>query len=136
MKKNILLITVFITGACVLVIEIVAVRILSPFFGNTIFTFSSVITVILAALSLGYYFGGRLADKRPSEKLFYSIIVVSGLTVFLLHILSLLVLPALSQQFSLMFGPLVASSLLFLLPAFLLGILSPFVIKLMERIAT
>ena len=48
-----LLFVVFVTGACVLVVEIVATRILSPYFGNTIFTVSSVITVILAALSIG-----------------------------------------------------------------------------------
>ena len=51
---------VFITGACVLIIEIIAIRILSPYFGNTIFTVSSVISVVLAALSLGYYFGGKV----------------------------------------------------------------------------
>ena len=65
---------VFITGACVLIIEIVATRILSPYFGNTIFTVSSVIGIVLAALSMGYYFGGKLADKTSSARVFYTII--------------------------------------------------------------
>ena len=47
-----------------LIIEVVATRILSPFFGNTIYTVSSVISVVLAALSVGYVIGGRLADRR------------------------------------------------------------------------
>ena len=87
-KKYILLSVVFVTGACVLVIEIVAVRVLSPYYGNTIFSVSSVITVILAALSIGYYAGGRLADRRPSYNLFYGIIVTSGAMVLALHLLA------------------------------------------------
>jgi predicted membrane-bound spermidine synthase len=62
LHEYLLPLTVFITGACVLVLEIVAVRVLSPYYGNTIYTVSSVISVILAALSLGYYIGGRLSD--------------------------------------------------------------------------
>ena len=66
---------VFLTGASVLIVEVVATRVLSPYFGNTIYTFSSVIGVILAALSLGYYFGGKLADKHPKIELFFFIII-------------------------------------------------------------
>ena len=92
MQKYLLLIIVFLTGAAVLVIEVTATRILSVYFGNTIFTVSSVISVILLALSLGYFVGGRLADKRASELLFYQIIALSGLSVFLLQILKILFL--------------------------------------------
>jgi len=132
-KKNILLATVFFTGACVLVIEVVATRILSPYFGNTIFTFSSVISVILAALSLGYYIGGRVADRYPTLRLFYGIILTSGISVFFLHILKIFILPLVGHKLSLVNGPLIASTALFILPGFLLGMLSPFVIKLLEK---
>ena len=71
LKQNLLLISVFITGACVLIIEVVAVRVLSPHYGNTIFTVSSVISVILAALSIGYYAGGKFADRHPSLRWFF-----------------------------------------------------------------
>src|SRR5437870_2134490 len=57
---------VFVTGASVLIVEVLAVRVLSPYYGNTIFTVSSVISVILLALSVGYYAGGALADRNPS----------------------------------------------------------------------
>lgn len=69
-QKNGLLIIVFITGACVLIIEILAFRILAPFFGNTIFTTSSVLAVILAALSIGYYYGGKYASKNTKSYFF------------------------------------------------------------------
>ncbi|MDP2684406.1 MAG: fused MFS/spermidine synthase [bacterium] len=131
-KKMELLFVVFLTGACVLAIELVATRILSPYFGNTIFTVSSVISVVLAALSIGYYFGGKLADKYPSEKIFYSIILLSGLSVLLLQILNLKLLPIIGYTLPIMLGPLVSSVSLFFLPSFLLGLLSPYAIKLQE----
>ena len=49
LKKIILPGVVFVTGACVLILEVVATRVLSPYFGNTIYTVSSIIGVILAA---------------------------------------------------------------------------------------
>lgn len=123
---------VFLTGACVLVIEVVATRILAPYFGNTIFSYSSILGVVLAALSIGYYYGGRLADSRPDARLFYGIIAAGGVAVMLLHILTITLLPILSRQLSITTGPLVSSVVLFLLPAILLGMLSPFAIKLQQ----
>ena len=80
LKKYSLFFIVFLTGACVLTIEMVATRILSPYYGNTIFTVSSVIGIVLAALSFGYYFGGKMADKHPTPEFFYSIILISGIS--------------------------------------------------------
>ncbi len=133
LKKNSLLFVVFATGASVLIVEVVAVRVLSPFFGNTIYTVSSVISVILAALSLGYYFGGRLADRRPSLKYFYGIVFLSGLSILSLQLLSRIILPIAGYQLSIVSGPLLIAAILFLLPGFLLGTLSPFAIKLLKK---
>ena len=91
-----LLASVFITGSCVLIIEILAIRLLSPYYGNTIYTTSSVLGIVLAALSLGYYFGGKLADNRPSHSLFYGIIFASGILTVLTHVLGNAFLPSLS----------------------------------------
>lgn len=129
-KQNILLIAVFMTGACVLIVEVVATRVLSPFYGNTIFTVSSVISVILAALSLGYYLGGRFADRHPSLRWFFSIILLSGLVLLFFHFISTIALPILGYTLSISTGPLVASLILFFPPAFLLGTLSPYAVKL------
>lgn len=131
-RNNILLFIVFITGAAVLVLEVSATRILAPYFGNTIYTVSSVISVILLALSIGYYVGGRLADKKATLFLFYSIIALSGFTVFILYLLIIFLLPKLGNLFSLHSGPLFSSLILFLFPNFLLGLLSPVVAKLQK----
>ncbi len=127
-----LLFIIFITGAAILVLEVTATRMLSVYFGNTIYTFSSIISVILLALSLGYFMGGRLADKKGSEFLFYQLIALSGLSVFVLHLVHIYLIPQLSTQLTLRDGPLVSSLLLFLLPGLLLGMLSPLVAQLQK----
>jgi spermidine synthase len=124
---------VFITGACVLVIEVLATRILTPYFGTTIFTISSVIGVVLAALSAGYYIGGRIADKAPNEKILFNTILISGFSVFGLQIINLYILPIGGYLLSMTVGPPVFSILLFFLPAFLLGTVSPYIVTLQHK---
>ncbi len=124
-KRYTLPVAVFITGACVLIIEIVATRILAPYFGNTIYSVSSVISVVLAALSVGYYIGGRVADKHPSQKLFFLLILFSGVLVLCIQLLQLSLLPVLGYSLPLSTGPLIVSCILFFFPSFLLGMLSP-----------
>lgn len=130
MRHYTLPLVVFLTGAAVLVIEVAAIRILSPYFGNTLYMTSSVLGVILAALSLGYYVGGRLADKRPSETLFYTLILMGGISTLFLQLLIMMLLPRIGYELSIVSGPLITSALMFFLPGFLLGMLSPFVVKL------
>ncbi len=124
--------SVFITGGCVLIIEVLATRMLSPFFGNTIFTVSSVISVILAALSIGYFWGGKIADRYSSASIFYRIINVSGILVLLFHILKIALIEQISTVFSLTYGPLISSLSFFFLPALFLGMLSPYAVKLQD----
>lgn len=125
---------VFVTGGVVLVVEVVATRILAPYFGNTIFTFSSVLSVILAALSIGYAIGGRLSDRYPNERLFAFIIAASGLSIYLVYLCVVLILPLAAHSLDIVSGPLIVSSGLFFLPACLLGLLSPFAINLQSRL--
>lgn len=131
-----LLLVVFVTGAAVLVIEISATRILASYFGNTLYSFSSIISTVLGALSLGYYYGGRMADKNPSRKNFYLIILYAGVSVAILYVLSLILLPILGFILSPIWGPLASSLILFFVPSFLLGMLSPFAIKLESEMAS
>lgn len=128
-----LLASVTLTGMAVLIVEITATRILAPHFGNSIFTFSSVISTILAALAVGYYLGGKLADRNPSERLFFAIIAMAGFGVLLVQLLNAGLLPRIAPRLSMIDGPLIVSLLMFLLPALLLGTLSPYAIKLLHR---
>ncbi len=130
MMRAILYATVFLTGAAVLIIEVTAVRLLSPHFGSSLYVFSSVLTVILGALSIGYYAGGKLSDRLPTHQPLYAIIAFGGLAILVSMCLALRTLPVGGEIFSVATGPLLFSFLLFFLPALLLGIDSPYVIKL------
>src|SRR5262245_23876413 len=99
----------------VLIIEITAVRMLAPFFGNSIFTISSVIGIILAALGLGYYLGGSMADRNPSAARFFSLIVVAGFAVLLLQFLNTVLLPGIAYKLSLINGTLMVLFFMFFL---------------------
>lgn len=125
--------TVFLTGAAVLIFEVAAVRMLAPYFGSSLYVLSSVLTTILAALSFGYYFGGRIADRFPTITTLYSIIGLAGIVMLFLQVLALTILPDSNNIFSITTGPLILSLTLFFVPAFLLGIDSPFVIKLLTQ---
>jgi len=129
-KKHFLSLIVFLTGAAVLIIEITAIRVLSPYFGNTLFAFSSVIGVILGALSLGYYAGGTLADKKPLYSVFFFLILLSGIFAIGMQFLAKTLLPGFGALFDVRTGPVVSSFVLFFVPGFLLGTMSPFAIKL------
>lgn len=123
--------TVFLTGAAVLVIEIAAVRMLSPYYGASLYVFSSVLTIILAALSIGYYVGGKLADRTPAHEPLYACITLSGLLTLLAQFLGSQILPRAEGIFNVMSGPLLFGFFLFFIPALLLGIDSPYLVKLL-----
>lgn len=126
-----LYVTVFLTGAAVLVFEVAAVRLLSPYYGSSLYVLSSVLTTVLLALSLGYYWGGRLADRYPEIPVLLAVISCGGAVMTALVTASLYVLPVLAPTLGIATGPLVIALLFFFVPAFLLGIDSPFVIKVL-----
>ena len=121
----------FTSGAIVMGLEIATSRILTPIFGSTIYTWGSLIGVILSGLSLGYFLGGKIADDHPSfEKIcgvVFSVgLFIVGIPFFASYVIdfSIAVLPG--TQFT----PLLATFLLLMLPSVLLGFVSPYVIKL------
>ena len=121
----------FVSGAIIMALEIATSRILTPVFGSTIYTWGSLIGVILSGLSLGYFLGGKLADKNPKfEKIsgvaFSVGLFTVGIPFFASAVVDFttIVLPV--NQYS----PLLATFLLLMLPSVLLGFVSPYVIKL------
>ena len=74
MVQFLLNVVVFVSGAVLMSLEIVGSRVLAPYFGNSIFVWGSLISVVLAALSVGYYWGGWLSAREPS----YSRLLIAG----------------------------------------------------------
>ena len=122
---------VFCAGGVLMGLEIAGSRVLAPHFGSSVFVWGSLISVFLIALSLGYYFGGLIADRHPSRVLLDYVFVVTSLWIFGIAVLAhglceLLVKAGATEQA----GPLAASLLLFLPPSVGLGMVSPLAIRL------
>lgn len=127
-KANII---AFISSFCVMVIELIAVRILAPYIGVSLYTWTSIIGIILAGIALGNYLGGKLADKRPSPILLMFIFFTGALTT--IGILPATKFVAEGDWFSslpVMWNFTLKTSLIFFLPAVILSMVSPMVIKL------
>jgi len=124
-----LYLTVFITGATVLMLEILGTRIMSPYFGSTLYVWSSLISVTIISLAMGYFLGGWVADKKPDWKLLYLFIFSIGLAILIIPKVDQTVL-LFTNSFGLRFGPLVGTFILFTVPMVLLGMIDPFAIKL------
>lgn len=122
--------TCFFTGAVILALEILGFRLFAPFFGLSVYVSGSLIGVILTALSLGYYFGGKIADRFPREKIIYNIILLSSLYLILIFIFYKYILEFL-QKFGMIVGSISSTIIIFGIPMVLLSMVSPFLIKLL-----
>ena len=120
---------VFISGAAVMIVEIAGARLVAPFFGSTLFVWSALIGVILGALATGYYIGGKLADRSPRFETLSAIVFLSGMSVAAIPVVEAAVAP-LGMPLGGKYGPLFVSLSLFALPSFLMGMVSPYAVKL------
>ena len=122
---------VFISGAAVMVLEVLGSRVLSPYFGNTLFVWGSLIGVVLTGLSLGYTYGGKKADKNCSYKIFSMFIFIAGTYTLAITFLSSEIFQIiLALNVGEKFGPLLATISILGIPSFCLGAIAPFAIKL------
>ena len=83
MKKYILEIIVFLAGAVTMIFEIVGSRVLGPYFGASVFVWTSLIGIIMGSLSLGYWLGGRFSEKHSSFRFLSWMLLLAGLFIFL-----------------------------------------------------
>jgi spermidine synthase len=126
----------FVTGAIVMSFEMLGSRYLNPYFGSGIYTWASLISTVLMALTLGYFLGGWLADRTASLSVLAVTVLVGSLYM--------LVLPSFAQPLleflladieDVRTGSLVASVAILLFPVTFFGMFSPFAIRLMLRSA-
>src|SRR5258706_1481924 len=130
-KSYILDITVFACGAIVMIFEIIGSRILSPFIGTSTYVWTSLIGIILGSLSLGYWFGGRVADRRPDVKLLAAVILTaSGLISLTVLVKDVLLSLIASAAVGLEIKALVASIILFAPASVCMGFVTPFAVRL------
>ena len=155
-----LAVVVFLNGMAVMVLEMVGARLLAPWLGTSVVVWTSLIGVILASLSAGYWLGGRLADShlrqdsapqksarapgksrrapesgetKPSRAVavLSNLLVGASIAVFITAMAQSVVLEALAKAVpSLHLAAVLAALLLFALPSLLCGMVSPYAVRL------
>ena len=123
-----LYVIVSLTGAAVMMIELMGTRIIGPFYGVSLFVWSSLISVTLLALAIGYYIGGLLADKQGDIRLSH-IIFLAAIFTGIIPLMSGSVLSA-TNSLGLRGGAFTSAFILFSPCLILLGMAGPFVIKM------
>jgi len=124
----------FVAGFVVMVLEMLGGRIIAPWFGGDIYVWGSIITVFMLALSLGYLIGGRWSLHNAS--LWRYGLLFLGAGVFILPVV-FIAQPIMAAIFDRIvdarYGSLVASLLLFLLPSIVMGMVSPYSVRLLTQ---
>lgn len=124
------LLLIFFADAVAMTIEMVAARILSPYFGSSNAVWTAVIGVILLASSIGNYFGGRMADRHNLDKMIRNLMVATAAWLLMVGLLGEVATVLLAKHIHLVeIGALVASVLLFLSPAAALGMATPMLMR-------
>ena len=123
--------TVFLCGAVVMVFEIAGSRVLSPYFGSSTVVWTAMIGVIMGSLSAGYYVGGKMADRMPRlSVLAYIVFLVAiflGVTIIIKDIFLALISSLYGNSTT---GLLVGCVVLFAPASVLLGMVSPYAVRL------
>jgi hypothetical protein len=125
-------IVAFVSGACLMTLEIIAGRLLAPFVGVSIHTWTSIIGVVLAGLSVGAFVGGRLIDRRPSPNNLAAALIAAGTASWLglsVESMSASVLGGGSGSLAIV----ALSAALFLPPSLFLGAITPMTARLAIR---
>ena len=121
---------VFLAGAIVMVLELVGSRLLAPFFGNSLFVWTSLIGVMLGFMALGGFLGGRLADRRLSLSVLFWILLAASVSVSAIAFVEYALLSKLAEGSSLRTAAVLSAALLFAIPSTLLGAVSPYCTRL------
>ena len=122
----------FISGFCIMTIEMLGARILSPYFGGSLSVWGSIITIFMLALALGYLLGGRLSTRTPSGVTYASFFIGAALfSVPIILFADIIMNPIMINIEDARYGSLFASIFLFFIPTSILGMISPYSVRLM-----
>jgi predicted membrane-bound spermidine synthase len=133
--KRYILFTVFISGMTTLAAELTAGRLIGNVFGTSNLVWASIIGLILIYLTLGYFLGGKWADRNPTPLAMYRILAWAAFTIGLVPYVAVPVLRSAAGAFEalsvgILAGSFVTVLILFIIPITLLGAISPFAIRL------
>jgi predicted membrane-bound spermidine synthase len=131
MRIPALYLTSILCGFCLMAMELLASRLIQPVHGSSVDVWASIISVFILSLSVGYWLGGRIADRAKTNIALGWLIVISGVFFVLLPAYALRVTHAMPEEIQVArWGSLVSSLILFLPPSIVLGCISPMLVKL------
>lgn len=123
-------IIVFVASAVIMILEIAGARILAPHLGTSIYTWTALIGIILASLSLGNVLGGKLADHRPDMRELARLLFFSGMWIAMIAFMGETIMSFVTGFVAeLRLSAVIGASILFALPSVLLGMITPFAIR-------
>ncbi|MEW6156531.1 MAG: fused MFS/spermidine synthase [Verrucomicrobiota bacterium] len=130
--RRYLYVTAGVTGAVILIVEILGAKMLAPYVGTSHFVWTAQIAVTLVALAIGYYWGGWMVDRSPKLSRIYNCILIAGVylcvTVLLCEPVTYSFL-----RYKLAVGALLSSAFLFFVPLTLLAAVGPFFIRILTQ---
>lgn len=129
MKKNKLFLSAFITGFSLMVMELIASRLIAPIVGTSLYTWTSIIGVVLLGSSLGNFFGGKYIDKHYTSNIISFYFILAGLYIYSIPFLLELIKGLATFEISLLFIVLIICSLLFFIPSAIIGCIYPSLYK-------
>jgi spermidine synthase len=138
-RRFFLLATCFLMGFAILGLELLGFRLYGPAYGYSTYVSGTLIGVILAALSLGYVIGGRLADRSPRPAVLYRLLTIAGLLLVVFSFVYDDLLDWFYLQFEFLVGLVLVTVLIYGPPMVLLSVTSPFIIRLIalqDRVGT
>ena len=125
---------VFVSGAVVMGVEIMASRLLAPYYGDSVYTWGSLIAVIMIALAIGYRRGGKKADRYASYMGLLNLVMIAGTFVTLIPLSAPFVLELVRELgIPQMYEPLLPSVILLTIPTMYLGMVSPYALRLVAK---
>ena len=132
MQRNVVSLLAFGGGFVVMSLELLGGRVLAPYFGSSIYVWGSIITIFMLSLALGYLIGGRLSMRHPSLRRFALLFVVGAVLTYPLILYGDALMRAVFDRIEdPRYGSLVAGATLFMLPTIVLGMISPYAVRLM-----
>ena len=136
LRKYRLEIILFIINAIYMILELVASRVLAPYFGTSNLIWTSVIGIILLSTSVGNYIGGIIADKANKKEKVLNfdveiILLISGLLILLIPFIQRSFLEAIVKiVYDIKIGAIISTIILFFLPSMFIGMITPVILKL------
>lgn len=122
----------FIEGASLMGVELIGAKLVAPYYGNSIYVWAAVLSVTLGSLTIGYFLGGKLSMKLPSEKTLFIVLLLAAIAVFIMPFTGKIIMKSM-LGFDLRMG-IIVSCIVFLLPPLLFfGIVGPMVVRLSTK---